>query len=321
MTQKFFSTTKKVFLTLIACLLLNCAMAQVPAIINYQAVARNNAGAALANQTIKVRLSIINNGSVLYSETRQVTTNLLGLFNVQIGSPNPLIVVGDLETVDWITNPAPGHELKVEIDINNSNVFTDMGSQRLVSVPFALQSQSAADAKIALKAIEVVNINGSPVDTLTVPTAGDRLAFDGNKWTTVKKDTVMTIAGAISNIPVTAGNPWVFVGPTKTITVTGTETIVGHFSATFGQSGASGVLVSVGVCYENVSGGGINAFHPTIFPDVTILASPTKTMLSAHDAVKLPAGTYKIGMAVKNKSIATVLNANDNVVGTIDVKY
>lgn len=312
---------KKLLFTILLGLSAVIGMAQVPDIINYQAVARNNAGAALANQTIKVRLSITQNSSTIYSETRQVTTNALGLFNVQIGSPGALIVVGDLETLDWNNNPVPGYQLKVELDISNNNVFTDMGSQKLVSVPYALQAKSAAEASIAVEAIEPRNINGLPIDRTVTPTATDRLMYNGSKWVTIKKDTVMTIAAAISNIPVTAGNPWVFVGQTKTITVTGSETIVANFSATFGHSGASGVLVSVGACYENISGGSITAFHPTIFPDATAHASPVKTMLSAHDAVKLPAGTYRIGMAIKNKSIATVLNANDNVVGTIEIKY
>ena len=62
----------------------NSVDAQIPNVLNYQAVARNNAGAALSNQTINVRLTLLRNSVSLYSETRQVTTNLLGLFNVQI---------------------------------------------------------------------------------------------------------------------------------------------------------------------------------------------------------------------------------------------
>ncbi len=312
---------KKLFFTILLGLTAAVGMAQVPDIINYQAVARNNAGAALANQTIKVRLSIMQNSSTIYSETRQVTTNLLGLFNVQIGSPGALIVVGDLETLDWNNNPAPGYQLKAELDINNTNVFTDMGSQKLVSVPYALQAKSAAEANIAVEAIEPRNINGLPIDRTVVPTATDRLMYNGSKWVTVKKDTVMMVSGFIGNIPVTPGVPWVFAGPTKTITVTGTETIVANFTGSFGHSGAINALAAVAICFENISGGSITSFDPLFSTDASILSSPTKTLLAATGAIKLPAGTYRIGLGIKNRSIATIFNANDNMTGTIEIKY
>ena len=71
---------KKLFFFVIAALLISLTgIAQVSESINYQAVARNNAGAALANQTIKVRFTISRNAVSQYSETRQVTTNVLGL--------------------------------------------------------------------------------------------------------------------------------------------------------------------------------------------------------------------------------------------------
>ncbi|MBL7703035.1 MAG: hypothetical protein JNM14_12355 [Ferruginibacter sp.] len=307
---------KKIFTSAIAFLLAFVATAQVPDIMNYQAVARNNSGQALINQTIKVRLSVLKNAVMQYSETRQVVTNALGLFNIQIGSSGTLATTGSFSGINWQNNAAPGYVLKVELDINNSGLFTDMGSQSLVTVPYSFATKKADEA------IEPVNINGKPIDRLDVPAAGDRLAYDGAKWVTVKRDTIYQIAGAIANIPVTAGNPFVFAGVTTTVTVTGTETIVANLSGSFAHSGASAILAGVSVCYQDVTpGSNIISFHPTIWPEVSIHASPIKTLVFHSGAVKLPAGTYKIGLGLKNQSIATVLNANDDMGGTVEIRY
>jgi hypothetical protein len=127
---------KKIISLSIVCLLATFSFAQAPQFMNYQAVARNNSGVALANQTIKVRLSVLKNAVQQYSETRQVTTNALGLFNVQIGSSGAISTTGTFNTIDWLNNAAPGYVLKVELDINNSGLYTDMGN-----TPFSCSRQ------------------------------------------------------------------------------------------------------------------------------------------------------------------------------------
>ena len=131
------------------------ACAQVPNLFNYQAVARNAQGQALANQNIKVRLTHLikfsDNTSVNhYMEIRSVTTNALGLFNVQIGGPGALSSSGSLQLGSW-SDPSVTHWLKVELDIANTNSFVDMGTQQLVSVPFAFSAQEAESAKRVTK--------------------------------------------------------------------------------------------------------------------------------------------------------------------------
>ena len=122
--------------------------AQIPQSLNYQAVARNNQGVAVSNQTIQVRFTIVRGPNTLYTETRQITTNMLGLFNVQIGSPGALASSGDFESIHWANNTPP-IMLKVELDLANNNVFTDMGTQPFSTVPTAFW---------AGKAIEVHNL-------------------------------------------------------------------------------------------------------------------------------------------------------------------
>ena len=122
------------------------AQAQAPSILNYQAVARNSVGTPLPNQTMQVRLSILNGsstGSVVYSETRSVVTNAVGLFVIQIGSSGAASTSGNLSTLNW----ANGSKfLKVEIDPLGGSSFIELGTNQLVSVPYALSASPSGTA-------------------------------------------------------------------------------------------------------------------------------------------------------------------------------
>jgi hypothetical protein len=139
---------KKIFTFVLALLVAAFAFAQVPNLMNYQAVARNAQGQALANQAIKLRLTMqLGTGMPIpfYTETRSVTTNALGLFNVQVGSAGAQNVSGSISGTNWLDGNY--RSLKVEIDVNNSGSFVEMGSQQLVSVPYALAAKEAETAK------------------------------------------------------------------------------------------------------------------------------------------------------------------------------
>lgn len=316
---------KKFITTLTSFFIAAIVMAQVPDVMNYQAVARNNAGQALATQTIKVRLSITKNAVSQYSETRQVTTNALGLFNIQIGSAGALSTTGNFSTINWQNNPSTGYLLKVELDINNGNTFTDMGSQALVTVPFSFAS------KMADKATETVNIAGRPIDQTATPAIGARLSWNGTNWAPVKKDSTYIYSSTGRTIVLGGSNaPWDFAGLSTellTITVTGNETIIANFNGAFGHAITGGsVTISASVCYQNVSGGTIIEFNVGEYPDTQIkdlggAAQSNMTMIAVSGAVKLPAGTYKIGMGIKNKSNTINLSNNGSINGYAEVKY
>ncbi|WP_206022413.1 hypothetical protein [Pseudoflavitalea sp. G-6-1-2] len=128
------------FLLAITAILLAVAgsYAQAPGLLNYQGVARNAVGNVLANTKISLRLSIRNNssaGAVVYSETRQVTTNAVGLFNIQMGSAGATNVSGTILGVDWSTG---SKYIQVEIDPKGGAAFTSIGTAQLASVPYAL---------------------------------------------------------------------------------------------------------------------------------------------------------------------------------------
>ena len=137
------------------------AFSQAPNLLNYQGVARNSVGNPLPNQTMKLRLSIhdlLPSGAVVYSEIRQITTNLGGLFSVQIGSAGASSSTGTLGGVNWIVG---NKFLQVELDPASNNNYMDIGTVQLVSVPYAFGAGSAATVKTNANLTGVVTSVGN----------------------------------------------------------------------------------------------------------------------------------------------------------------
>ena len=128
---------KRLFHSLILFLIFsNSALAQNEG-INFQGLARNAAGEVMVSQTISLRLSILlgsESGSVVYTETRQTTTNPQGIFAVVVGDGTANSKTGNFSTIDWGT---ASKFIKVEMDPNGGLNFTAMGTSKLQAVPFA----------------------------------------------------------------------------------------------------------------------------------------------------------------------------------------
>lgn len=125
--------------------LLSCAavMAQAPNLMNFQGVARNPVGNVIASRNINVRLTVHTGtatGATVYSETRAVTTNAFGLFNIVIGSAGASSTTGTVASVNWL---AGNKYIQLEVDPNGGTSFTDIGTTQLVSVPYAFAAGSA----------------------------------------------------------------------------------------------------------------------------------------------------------------------------------
>ncbi|MCZ8286219.1 MAG: hypothetical protein O9353_12265, partial [Bacteroidia bacterium] len=87
--------------------------------ISYQAVARNNAGIILPNQTISVKFEIRQGsltGTGVFSETHTITTNRFGLFTLAIGSIN----TSQFQAINWANMP---FFMEVSIDPAGGDLF------------------------------------------------------------------------------------------------------------------------------------------------------------------------------------------------------
>jgi len=141
-------TIIQLFTTFLLFLMLGYSYAQVPQAFNYQAVARNNAGNVLPLQDLGVRISLhvgSESGDVVYSETFTPTTNEFGLFTLSIGTGTP--VTGTFSTINWSDYQ---YWLQVEMDMSGGTSYADMGTSKLLSVPYAMHSASLVWKKSGL---------------------------------------------------------------------------------------------------------------------------------------------------------------------------
>ena len=111
------------------------AIAQAPQKINFQSVLRNGTGEVVSNKAVSLRISIlpgtINDNSV-YSETHAKTTDASGLMSLQIG--NGTLISGIFANIDW---GGASHFIKLEADFSGGSNYVVLGTQELMSVPYA----------------------------------------------------------------------------------------------------------------------------------------------------------------------------------------
>ncbi len=134
----------KIILSMVLTAITFTNLAQSPQVFKYQTIVRDNAGEILANQPLSFRISIhqgSTSGIVIYQEIHSTTTNDFGLASLEIGNETPLI--GIFSSIDW----GSGDKfLEIELDTDNGNNYLSMGTSQLLSVPFALHSETTADA-------------------------------------------------------------------------------------------------------------------------------------------------------------------------------
>jgi hypothetical protein len=124
-------------LTAISILISTILCSQAPALIPYQAIARDAAGQPLANGSLNARFTIHDGSATginVWQEFQTVNTTTLGLFTVQTGSNIPLT------SFDWAFG---AKFMQVEIDLGNG--FVDIGTKQMLSVQYALYSGNAAN--------------------------------------------------------------------------------------------------------------------------------------------------------------------------------
>lgn len=117
--------------------------AQAPHKFNYQAVIRDAGGNVVPNQGVGMKIAIRQTsplGLVVYSETHTVTTSSIGLINLEIGGG--AILSGTFAAIDWGAGP---YFVEMLLDISGGSNYVLMGTQQLLSVPYALYAENTSN--------------------------------------------------------------------------------------------------------------------------------------------------------------------------------
>lgn len=132
------------------------ASAQVPQKMSYQAVIRNSSDQLITNQTIGMKISILQGsetGTVVYTETQTPTTNTNGLISIEIGDGT------GFSSIDW---SASNYYIKTETDPAGGTSYSIIGTSQLLSVPYALYAGGSNDLPTGI--------------------SGQTLRYDGSEW-------------------------------------------------------------------------------------------------------------------------------------------
>jgi uncharacterized protein (TIGR02145 family) len=130
---------------------------QAPQKINFQSILRNTNGEVVSNKSVSLKISILSGsitGTSVYSETHSKTTDASGLISLQIGSGS--VLSGVFNNIDW---GSAAHFIKLEADFSGGSNYVVLGTQELMSVPYALYA-----GKTDTNVLNLVNRFGSKVN-------------------------------------------------------------------------------------------------------------------------------------------------------------
>jgi hypothetical protein len=189
---------KKIYILLTAVILTASAFAQAPEKMSYQAVIRNAGNALVTSQTVGMQLSILQGsvtGLAVYAETQAPTTNINGLVSIEIGAGT--VISGTFNTIDWSAGP---YFIKAETDPTGGATYTITGTSQLISVPYALHSNTADSIVGGVSIIETDPVFGASI-------ANGITTLDIADWNnhTVDTDTQLD-STAIANMGFIAGS-------------------------------------------------------------------------------------------------------------------
>jgi hypothetical protein len=141
-------------------------ISQAPTKINFQSVLRNTNGEVVSNSAVSLRISILSgtiNGSAVYIETHAKTTDAGGLISLQIGGGT--VSSGVFANINWGSS---AHFIKLEADFSGGNSYVLLGTQELMSVPYALYASKTDTSVLNLTSRFDTKLNKT--DTVSLST-------------------------------------------------------------------------------------------------------------------------------------------------------
>lgn len=170
------------------------AFGQVPEKMSYQAVIRNLSGQLLVNQSIAVRVSVLQGsaaGPVVYSERLTGNTNANGLVSLEIGSGT--VLTGTFATISW---PTGSYFLKTETDPLGGTTYTIAGTSQLLSVPYAMYAKSAGGGGGNFTLPYAATVNNA-ASLLALTNDGDGTSIEGINNTT--SSSIAAVRGIVTS--------------------------------------------------------------------------------------------------------------------------
>ncbi|GAA5091062.1 hypothetical protein GCM10023210_17960 [Chryseobacterium ginsengisoli] len=185
---------KKILLTAGIVLGTHLAFAQAPEKMSYQAIVRNTGGQVLANQSVGVRVSVLQGspaGTVVYSERLTGSTNANGLLTMELGTGT--VLSGTFNTINW---PSGSYYLKTETDPTGGTTYTITGTSQLLSVPYAMYAKTAGSGGGGFTIPYTNSVNNAGT-LFSLTNTGDGTSLEGVNGTTTSS--IAAVRGMVTS--------------------------------------------------------------------------------------------------------------------------
>ena len=249
--------------------------AQSPEKMSYQAVVRDANNILIANKTIGMQISILQStitGTVVYSETHSVDTNINGLVSLEIGTGS---TSDNFSEIDWsVVGP---YFIKTETDPTGGDTYSITGINQLLSVPFALYAKNSGSSET-----NATNI--------------------ANNTTSIEKNTIaITLNTAKVGITAQQASDITSNNAKTVITTEQSDAIVTN-TAKSGITSAQASAIT-----DNTAKSGITSDQATAIGENTAKVGYTEAAVTANTDVA--ANTLKVGITAQQASDITSNNA------------
>lgn len=265
----------------------------VPQNVNYQSVIRTSTGGVIPNQTVELKLSVLQGsalGTYVYQEIHTTNTNSLGLVNVKLG--DGLATLSVFNQIDWAQEP---FYLKVEIDTSGSGSFVNFGESQISSVPYSLYSSRSmmtdSLSPQALNSLPKIILSGDTlfvglIDTIVLNLSSYKLTeaevdsmVSNNSFLTFEKDS--STSNELQTLSINNNN-------TLYLSITGDSIDLSPYldNSTLSEAQVDTFVSNNGFLLQEVDGSVINEIQDLIISNDSLylsnISQPTKIDLSPY---------------------------------------
>ncbi len=122
------------------------AVAQIPTSFQYQALMRNDDGTVASNEPFEIKIRLHQgtaDGTVVYEEEHITSSNAAGIVTLKVGEGVNSSRMTLFTDIDWSAD-----DYYFETQIDRGNGFVSIGTQQLLSVPYAKCAVSADNVHV-----------------------------------------------------------------------------------------------------------------------------------------------------------------------------